>query len=79
MTPETLEFTSPRPGEPSAVVLLYGLAGVTAALEEVTTTGDGDREQIGNLACAADALAKLLVHRMANCPATPQRTNPNEP
>jgi hypothetical protein len=65
---ETIEFLPPAEGEPSAAELVYGLAGVTAALDHLTTMGADDGDLLGNVAVAANCLASLLVHRMAGCP-----------
>jgi hypothetical protein len=71
MTPETIEFLAPPNGEPCAAMLLFALRGVTRALEQRVVINDDDGDTIGDLAVAADCLAKLLVHRMTNCPARP--------
>jgi hypothetical protein len=65
---ESIHFLPARPGEPDANALLFGLAGVAAALEEATTNCETDRDLIGHLAVAADALARTLLFRMGNCP-----------
>lgn len=72
--PETLEFLPASAGEPPAVALLYGLAGACRALEVLTCQGEDDRDLIGNLASAADSLARLLVHRMGSAPVTAEAT-----
>lgn len=68
--PETLDFLAAQEHEPSAAQLLYGLAGACHALEVLTIQGEDDRNLIGNLASAADALAQLLVHRLGSAPFT---------
>ena len=68
--PERVEFLPALTGEPSAERLLYGLAGCTGALEQLTCQGEDDRDLIGNLVTAADCLARLIVHRMGECPVT---------
>lgn len=66
MTNETVEFLPALPGEPNAEELLFGLRGVTHALQELAIVNDDDRDHIADLSLAAEALAKLLVHRMNN-------------
>jgi hypothetical protein len=69
MKPETIEFLPARPGEPDASELLFALRGVAHALESDAVLHDDDRDYVADLAVAADCLARLLVHRMSNCPA----------
>jgi hypothetical protein len=66
--PENLRFLPARDDEPSAERLLFALAGVAQALDLLTIQGEDDRNLIGNLATAADSLARLLVHRLGSCP-----------
>lgn len=67
MTTETITFDQPA-DQPATAMLLFGLRGVCRALEERTVVNDADRETIGDLAVAADALAKMVVHRMGQVP-----------
>jgi hypothetical protein len=65
---ESIEFLPAGPGEPSASELLFALRGVARALESDAVLHDEDKDHIADLAVAADCLARLLVHRMSNCP-----------
>jgi len=69
---DTIEFLPAAEGQPGATALLFGLAGVCRALEVLSVTGDPDRELIGNLCTAADALASELAYRVGACPVTVQ-------
>lgn len=63
---ETLQFLAASEHEPSTGEIIFGLAGACHALEVLTAQGEDDRNLVGNLATAAYALARLLVHRMGS-------------
>lgn len=69
-TPDVIEFLPLAEGQPHAISLLYGLAGVCKALEVLTVQGETDSNLIGNLCTAADALASELLRRVGGCPVT---------